>query len=94
MKVDLRDQRAVEIHTAEEYAVERDIFYVEASAKTGVGIDLLFRRLVKDIMNRKLDKSKLTALTSPSHFIGSRSAVTGVSGSSEYDEVRRKERCC
>jgi Ras-related protein Rab-6A len=53
-KTDLVDERVISHEKAEQAAKEHGLlFYVETSAKTGANIQLLFRKLVQRILERK-----------------------------------------
>ncbi|MEA2070579.1 MAG: Rab family GTPase [Asgard group archaeon] len=57
-KIDLVDQRKVATEEAQQYANERDLIYLETSAKTGVSVPDLFENLVKVVYKVEVNKTK------------------------------------
>ena len=54
-KIDvLPGERRVEVKTAERFAAEHGMIWVEASAKTGEGVNKLFERLASELVKKKL----------------------------------------
>ena len=50
-KIDLEDKRVISKEEGEKYASDNKITYCEVSAKTGVGIKRLFKKIAKGSMN-------------------------------------------
>jgi len=57
-KIDIAEQRKVTTEEGQEFAKEKNLFYLETSAKTGVSVPDLFEGLVIEIMKREKDKEK------------------------------------
>lgn len=59
-KVDLEKQRVVEFKTAKDFADERDLPYMETSAKTGTNVDSAFIKLATSALQAKMaEKDKV-----------------------------------
>lgn len=55
-KVDIADQRKVSTEEAQAFAADKNLIYLETSAKTGVSVPDLFEGIVKVIMDRESKK--------------------------------------
>jgi len=55
-KIDIAEQRKVTTEEGQEFAAEKNLIYLETSAKTGVSVPDLFEGLVKEIMKRESQK--------------------------------------
>lgn len=54
-KIDVpQGERRVEVKTAERFAAEHGMIWVETSAKTGEGVNKLFERLASELVKKKL----------------------------------------
>ena len=56
-KADMKDKREVTFLEASKFAQEHDILFVETSAMTGDGVDDVFMKLAKNVLNRVQDGS-------------------------------------
>ncbi|MFW9921992.1 MAG: Rab family GTPase [Candidatus Thorarchaeota archaeon] len=57
-KIDIADQRKVSIEEAKQFAKDKNLIYMETSAKTGISVPDLFEGIVKVIFDRELMKIK------------------------------------
>ncbi len=57
-KIDIANQRKVSSEEAQTFAVDKNLIYLETSAKTGVSVPDLFEGLVKVIMDNEAKKAK------------------------------------
>ncbi|MHA1121535.1 MAG: Rab family GTPase [Candidatus Heimdallarchaeota archaeon] len=55
-KVDISDQRKVSTEEAQTFAADKNLLYLETSAKTGVSVPDLFEGIVKVIVEREAQK--------------------------------------
>jgi len=55
-KVDISDQRKVSTEEAQTFAADKNLLYLETSAKTGVSVPDLFEGIVKVIVKREAQK--------------------------------------
>ena len=55
-KVDIADQRKVSTEEAQTFAADKNLLYLETSAKTGVSVPDLFEGIVKVIVDREAKK--------------------------------------
>ena len=62
-KVDLMEERQVDQYESKKYAVENDIAWTECSAKEAIGIDDIFRILVKRMIDKYNDNPEFRELT-------------------------------
>ena len=82
-KADLKDKREVTFLAASKFAQEHDILFVETSALTGDGVDDVFMKLAKGVLNKVDDGSLDSGVVNSSG--SSLSAVsTKASFSSEF----------
>ena len=51
-KLDLEDKREVSTEEGENYAKENNLQFFEVSAKSGIGVDELFNKVIKGAMNK------------------------------------------
>ena len=56
-KIDIADQRKVSSEEAKKFAKEKNLIYLETSAKTGVSVPDLFDGLINVIMERELERA-------------------------------------
>eukprot|EP01084_Bolivina_argentea_P212133 360655_1 len=52
-KIDLSDQRVVSFEEAKQYAIQKNMIYIEVSAKTGQNINKSFETMVQELYKRK-----------------------------------------
>ncbi|CAD8055113.1 unnamed protein product [Paramecium sonneborni] len=57
-KIDLKDQRIVDKDYAQSQLLNKDVLYIETSAKTGENVDLCFQTLIDQIFT-KIDKGQI-----------------------------------
>lgn len=57
-KIDIADQRKVSTEEAKKFAKDKNLIYLETSAKTGVSVPDLFEGIVEVIMEKELNKEK------------------------------------
>lgn len=57
-KIDIADQRKVSIEEAKQFAKDKNLIYMETSAKTGISVPDLFEGIVKVIFDKEIMKMK------------------------------------
>ena len=55
-KIDLKDERKVDMEAIEKFAEKKEMKYFETSAKEGINIDEIFRELAEQILGNKTDE--------------------------------------
>ena len=84
-KNDLEDKRKVSFKEANEYAKQKNIPYIEVSAKTGDNIKKLFEDMVKGTMTYMLNKLKKENTTNQ---------TIRLSFLDKEEKIVKNERCC
>ena len=90
-KADLKDKREVTFMEASRFAQENDIMFAETSAVTGVGVEDLFMKLAKAVLNRVEDGAvDSSAVASGGTLMSTR---TGSATSLKLDDSSSKSSC-
>lgn len=76
----MESRRDVDYKVAKKFANKNEIIFMETSAKTALNIDLLFRKITKELMKLKRVDEKENGIKLP--FI------------SRYDKEIKKKKCC
>ncbi len=56
-KIDIADQRKISLEEAQTYAKEKNLIYIETSAKTGISVPDLFANVIEVIMKNEMKKA-------------------------------------
>ena len=86
-KADSNDRKVDKIN-AENYAKERNIKYIETSAKEGTNILLLFEELAIDMNKKKEDDNSIVELENVDTFIFRRTELN------KQLKIKRESKCC
>ena len=86
-KADSSDRKVDKIN-AENYAKERNIKYIETSAKEGTNILLLFEELAIDMNKKKEDDNSIVELENVDTFIFRRTELN------KQLKIKRESKCC
>ena len=86
-KADSSDRKVDKIN-AENYAKERNIKYIETSAKEGTNILLLFEELAIDMYKKKEDDNSIVELENVDTFIFRRAELN------KQLKIKRESKCC